>query len=131
MIVGNAFSQGWAIPEPGLNAFREYMTPVQAGELGTLRPEFFPPERYDTPFDGRMMVRVLPQRQVGPACRDLSDRYNLNLSILQTQLGCAGVNNGICEVIAAQTGAGDPGTTDDIIRHERGHCNGWPADHRR
>jgi hypothetical protein len=89
-----------------------------------------PPARYDKPFPGRTVVRQLPPRQVANACRELFGARGLDIAVGLAQRGCAVHLGDQCQIISIDRPA--YGTTPEaVIRHERGHCNGWPADHPR
>ena len=87
-----------------------------------------PPKRYDHAFDGKETIRRLPQAEVPEACRRLFRDAGLEISVGPKQKGCAVYQgkNGTIIVVDKPFGGATP---DAIIRHERGHLNGWPADH--
>lgn len=87
-----------------------------------------PPKRYDHPFDGVETIRRLPKSQVPGACARLFKEAGLDISVGPRQMGCAVYrgNKGTIIVIDKPVGGITP---DAVIRHERGHLNGWPADH--
>jgi hypothetical protein len=87
-----------------------------------------PPKRYDHAFDGKETIRHLPQAEVPEACRRLFRDAGLEISVGPKQKGCAVYQgkNGTIIVVDKPFGGATP---DAIIRHERGHLNGWPADH--
>jgi hypothetical protein len=84
---------------------------------------FLPPLAYDFPYTGKLTVR-----RVGP------DQMRLVCPLPKpgrVTIGCAHIGKGECEVIIADN------TTLEflgwnyqlVLRHELGHCEGWPADH--
>ena len=87
-----------------------------------------PPKRYDHAFDGKETIRRLPQAEVPEACRRLFRDAGLEISVGPKQKGCAVYQgkNGTIIVVDKPFGGATP---DAIIRHERCHLNGWPADH--
>ena len=79
-----------------------------------------PPERYDRPFDGQVIERVLPLEEARKLCASIGIYAD----------GCAAIiqPSGACYIVLPSDGP-DP----DISRyraHETAHCNGWPASHR-
>lgn len=97
-------------------------------QLWMAQAEWNPPAQYDKPFPGRMVVRQMPPRQVPGACQQMFDARGMNLTAGFGQRGCAVQVGDQCQVITIDRPA--YGTTPDaVVRHERGHCNGWGADH--
>jgi hypothetical protein len=82
-----------------------------------------PPERYDFPYPGQVVERILPLEETRKLCEQIGvGRYD----------ACAGfitLNDGsrACFVVVPENGPDE--NTDHYIRHEIGHCNGWPAWH--
>ncbi len=70
-----------------------------------------PPQKYDHPYRGPVIVHVLSTAEVRRICR--SD-------------ACARLNGKACEMVLPK---GDPNLW-FIRRHEEAHCSGWPGDHR-
>lgn len=87
-----------------------------------------PPARYDRPFSGFVDIRRMPQSQVMDACRKLFADAGLDIPVTPQQKGCA-VYKGRNGVIIAIDGLYMGVSPEAVIRHERGHLNGWPADH--
>ena len=91
------------------------------------RAEWNPPARFDHPFSGKLVVRRLPQPEVIAACRDLV-RGLASVAVTYRQRGCARLRDGRCTIIMIDRPF--RGTRPEaVLRHEVGHCNGWPADH--
>lgn len=93
-------------------------------------PEWNPPARYDHPYEGKLTVIRLPQADVVKACDELFKANNPKRRTSMQQRGCSAwvKREAICTVItidAPYLGA----TPEAVLRHELGHCNGWPADH--
>lgn len=88
-----------------------------------------PPARFDRPYDGKMTVRYIPQKQVIAACNRLFARHKMSARATLKQRGCAVTpNDKTCIVIIMD--APNFGTTPKaVLRHETGHCNGWSGDH--
>lgn len=87
-----------------------------------------PPRRYDHAFDGVETILRLPQSEVMEACRRLFAEAGYDIPVKPTQKGCAvfkGKNGTIIVIDKPYRGS----TPEDVIRHERGHLNGWPEDH--
>lgn len=85
-----------------------------------------PPPPYDHPFHGQVAVSVATRAEVRSACA----AYKVNA---YTVACSRGVINGVCHVliIADKELQAMGHTRRAVMRHEIGHCNGWPADHRR
>lgn len=87
-----------------------------------------PPASYDHAFDGTETIHRLPQPEVVEACRRLFAEAGLDIPVGPNQKGCAvfkGRDGTIIVIDRPFMGV----TPEAAIRHERGHLNGWPADH--
>ena len=84
-----------------------------------------PPEEYDYLFDGKLIVeRTTDQNQM---------RLNCLYSPFKYLIACAKrTADGGCYILMMDNDftrkAGMP--PEIVLRHEMGHCNGWPPDHR-
>jgi hypothetical protein len=87
-----------------------------------------PPKRYDKPFKGNETIRLLPQPEVVEACRKLFADAGLDIEVTLKQLGCAVYKGKNGTIIAIDRPVGGV-TPEAVIRHERGHLNGWDQDH--
>jgi hypothetical protein len=76
-----------------------------------------PPERYDH-YSGPVIERVLPLDEARKLCAEIGIYAD----------GCAGIiqSSGVCYIVVPSDGFD---TVEAYIRHERGHCAGWPAWH--
>jgi hypothetical protein len=83
-----------------------------------------PPPQYDHAFRGHMVAVVTEIDDVQEICRAL----DVPIADGEVLLGCAQWSPGLCLVVAA-SGLTGGATTEDVIRHERAHCNGWPWGH--
>lgn len=94
-----------------------------AANAGINDPEWNPPARFDHPYKGTLIIHRMPQSAVVEACANL-----MGIRSLQRH-GCSAFpKNNRCEiwiVDKAYMGA----TPEAVLRHEIGHCNGWPSDH--
>ena len=81
-----------------------------------------PPERFDYPYQGDMVVTSASVDNVTSICRMLVGRDK------NVYYGCAVENNGICYVAMINENI-DGITPSAVYRHEIGHCNGWPSTH--
>ena len=82
-----------------------------------------PPLEFDYPYTGRLTVsRVNPDQMRGRCPLPSPGRVTV---------GCAHVGRGECEIIIANDEwlKALGWNADVITRHERAHCEGWPADH--
>jgi hypothetical protein len=75
-----------------------------------------PPARYNHPYDGPVVERVLPVNEVREICSDPSS----------PGLACSWVKDGTCYQILPSDGQAPLAV---YRRHETAHCNGWPANH--
>lgn len=99
---------------------------ASGAHAGRNDPTWNPPARFDHPYHGKLRLYRLPQPEVAKRCRWLGvpNPY-------PEQRGCSfnvGTPGTMCVVIIInkpyllQTPAA-------VLRHEIGHCNGWPANH--
>ncbi|TPN11730.1 hypothetical protein [Mesorhizobium sp. B2-1-2] len=84
--------------------------------------EWNPPERFDHLYKGKLTIKYLPQARVQVVC----ERFKYNDDTLMR--GCSSWDSTSCIIVVVdKTFLGQ--TPAAVIRHEMGHCNGWPADH--
>ena len=96
------------------------LTPSNA-LAGREDPTWNPPPEFDYPFPGKMEVRYLPQHLVVKECHRIGPR----LRHLFDLRGCSRpVSKSYCLVIVSSE-TYKRATPSAILRHERGHCNGW------
>jgi hypothetical protein len=95
-------------------------SPAMAGKTD---PTWNPPKRFDHAYPGKLVVHRMPQTQIVNVCEKLLGKRSM------IQHGCSvPPKNSRCEIwIVDKTYMG--ATPEAVIRHETGHCNGWPADH--
>lgn len=74
-----------------------------------------PPWRFDHPYRGHLVVH-----EVSASWAECSKRG-------AHADACAWTKNGSCYIISPMNLSRAERTS--IVRHERAHCNGWPADH--
>jgi hypothetical protein len=86
-----------------------------------------PPEHYDHPYNGPLVVTVArDETHVRELCP--SAKFTLGVA-----LGCSvrHVTEGCWVVLAPEAVISAAGFPPELVkRHEIAHCNGWPADHR-
>jgi len=84
-----------------------------------------PPVEFDHPYRGDFVIlRLKDQAEI---------RANCGPTTLPYHLGCGQrATSGICVMIlATDEFIRSKGWSPEIVlRHEIGHCNGWPADHK-
>ena len=73
-----------------------------------------PPPRFVHPYMGHLEVRYVPYEVANDICP---------FSQGARGWGCAIVRDGSCLVILVD------GASEDVLRHEVAHCNGWPGEH--
>lgn len=93
-----------------------------------------PPARYDHEYDGKIIVQMMHPRKVPAACRALFESAGLDelrKSVGPRQRGCAVVwrKAKICKVIIIDRPSETGRTPEQVVRHERAHCNGWHSSH--
>jgi hypothetical protein len=81
-----------------------------------------PPVEYDKPYDGDLTIKMVATLE------ELRERCGTRIPKM---LACAFHNSKSCVIylvedsVMRQRGW----TTGILLRHETGHCNGWPGDH--
>lgn len=96
---------------------------------GKTDPEWNPPARFDHAYSGELTVVSLPQKQVVAACAKLFTKYKVAAKSSLVQRGCSAVTSATsCTVILIDKPFA-LATPKAVLRHELGHCNGWPASH--
>jgi hypothetical protein len=93
----------------------------------TAHAQIIPPAQYDKPYTGRLTVDTVPtQRALAEVCPAAAART-------ANMIGCAiRTHDGShCRVTLVEDSViiALGSTRARIMRHELGHCNGWPADH--
>jgi hypothetical protein len=83
-----------------------------------------PPVRFDHAFAGRVTVTNGSELQTRNRCRMM---FPYGCSTLLTPTHCQVYAVGIGEKAGSQTITASFHAA--IVRHETGHCNGWPAHH--
>jgi hypothetical protein len=95
-------------------------------EPAVIRPSLrvLPPEEFDRPFEGRLVIeRSASQAEIKARCAP---------SVFPLHLGCARrTAEGGCFILMAddETIAKLGYTVEIVLRHEEAHCRGWPAHH--
>lgn len=90
-----------------------------------------PPARYDRAHPD-LRVERFAYLDVDPQCRKAFPKTKLPAATDTHRItGCAPVSDGKlpCFVMMPRRGDLPPAHLEAIFRHERAHCNGWPADH--
>jgi len=89
--------------------------------------QVIPPAQYDRPYGGSLTVNTVPtQRALAEICPQAAART-------PNMIGCAwrSPDGSQCRITlvsdAVLVALGS--TRARILRHERGHCNGWPGHH--
>lgn len=75
-----------------------------------------PPAQYDHPYRGPVMEQRLSRWDIAKLCHGPTP-------------ACAWVKDGVCHVVLPSDET-DARLLTLMRRHEIGHCNGWPSDHR-
>lgn len=89
-----------------------------------------PPSRYDHAYDGEVIVS---QISTEPRLREICQHFGVPLRSTSVVLACAFVHRDRCYIFSVPEkdletwGA----SVKMVLKHERAHCNGWPANHPR
>lgn len=96
---------------------------------GKSDPEWNPPSRFDHAYSGKLTAIYLPQKQVVKACANIFAKYKVAAKSFPSQRGCSAITSKTsCTVIVIDKPYA-LATPKAVLRHELGHCNGWPASH--
>ncbi|MER9912791.1 hypothetical protein NKJ71_19385 [Mesorhizobium sp. M0050] len=102
---------------------------IGSAVAGIKDPTWNPPARFDHAYSGKLTVRYLPQKQVVAACAKLFAKYKVAAKSSLVQRGCSAITSDTsCTVIVVDKTFA-LATPEAVLRHEMGHCNGWPASH--
>lgn len=102
------------------------LAPAHAGKDDA---EWNPPARFDHPYKGELLVRRIPQESVVEACRVLFSIYRVPAMSHPEQRGCSILTSKHSCLVVTIDEPYMRATPESVLRHEIGHCNGWPADH--
>jgi hypothetical protein len=99
--------------------------------------KFPPPPEYDFPYEGVLMVQQLKIEDVRKVCAEqrAANGCALVLSNLPGRWWTVDLyqtgNRAACVIVIPTDSflRESHQKREDIIRHETGHCNGWPGDH--
>lgn len=94
-------------------------SPAMAGKTD---PTWNPPARFDHAFAGQVTIHRLPQMTIVDVCANLIGKRSF------IQHGCSRLEGNLCTVWIVNKTYMDA-TPEAVLRHEIGHCNGWPASH--
>ena len=90
-----------------------------------------PPVEYDREFPGRIIREDLPYWDIAKASgvTGRKGRIEAYSRVFQDSLNPAAQ---ACKIVVPVVGTGGTKAEQiaDLLRHEIGHCNGWPADHK-
>jgi hypothetical protein len=118
--------------EPRISVGKKAMTKHILAAIGILATTYpaqaqnvIPPEEFDHPFGGTTRVwRSSDQAEIKAKCPPSAFPYHL---------GCGGKSaTGQCHILMAddETIRKHGWTPEIVLRHEIGHCNGWPPNHK-
>lgn len=93
---------------------------------GQSDPEWNPPKRFDHSYGGNLHLHRVPVEDVRKTCQAMADFYGYKSD--NPNHGCAHMDKTFCEVVIP-LGNVQKATPAAILRHEMGHCVGWPANH--
>lgn len=104
---------------------------ASAAYAGKDDAEWNPPARYDHAYKGELTLRHLPPDQVYPVCaKMLAEANGTDKGTYPGMRGCSvrSENGTKCNVVVVDR-VWKKATPEAILRHELGHCNGWPFEH--
>lgn len=89
-----------------------------------------PPKEYDHPYAGVIVEHKVAYGDANATCDAIAARRKETRSGFATY-GCAFTSRkGKCEIVVSYDPTGrDKKMLSNTRKHERGHCNGWPASH--
>jgi hypothetical protein len=95
-----------------------------AASAQTALPTVLPPVEFDRPFEGVLMMQRLEDEAT---VRRVCPSSNLGVA-----LGCAYRHREGCLIIMVpdEVIRSYKLSPETVLRHEIGHCHGWPADHK-
>ena len=96
---------------------------------GVNDPTWNPPRRFDHAFAGKLTIKRLPQQEVERTCRALFVKHKIPVKSLTNWRGCSLLVSKRSCIIVVVNNTFMRATPKAVIRHETGHCNGWPANH--
>jgi hypothetical protein len=100
------------------------MTEADYYSIATLRYKQLPPVQYDHPVSGPVeVIDIESEERLRQLCHMTQTHQGTNV------IGCAGRKPDRCVIYLGPIPASSGITRNINLRHELGHCNGWPADH--
>jgi len=93
--------------------------------------EWNPPPRFDHPYKGELKRQFLLPEEVYPVCaKMLAEANGSDKGTYPGMRGCSvrSENGRKCSVVVSSIPV-NKATPEAILRHEIGHCNGWPFEH--
>ena len=116
------------------NCLKNWNATIAHPATGKWLWKWFPPAEYDKPYEGVLMTQRLPFDQLRKVCAPGQMACAMPITVGPNgsgwQISLTG-NRAACLIIMPSDSYlwehhQDP---KDTIRHETGHCNGWPGDH--
>jgi hypothetical protein len=108
------------IPIPGAKEDPVYVQGAKEEDPAHYAARIEPPARYDHPYAGPVVERVVPEAEVRSLC--------MSMGADAIGVACSWQSNGTCYIVLPSDGRAP---VEAFRRHEIAHCNGWPADHPR
>nr|WMC99348.1 hypothetical protein RAR13_11890 [Aminobacter aminovorans] len=108
-----------------------FLLSAGAAHAGKDDAEWNPPARFSGPYKGELTLRYLPPEQVFPVCaKMLTEANGSDTGTYPGMRGCSvrSENGAKCSVVVSSKPV-NKATPEAILRHEIGHCNGWPFAH--
>jgi hypothetical protein len=89
--------------------------------------EWNPPAQFEQSFPDNLVIHKVEPADVAKACEKMWKRTGYVYAALPDH-GCSSAKDGVCEVVIPSRPI-EGATPIAILRHEIGHCAGWPAGH--
>lgn len=108
-----------------------FVASIGLAHAGKDDAEWNPPARFSGPYKGELTLRYLPPEQVFPVCaKMLAEANGTDKGTYPGMRGCSvrSEKGTKCNVVVVDR-VWKKATPEAILRHELGHCKGWPFEH--
>src|SRR5215469_13805947 len=99
------------------------MEPADLSAIANLKFAELPPIEYDHPVKQAVFISDVP------ITKELQEICDFSIDAKLFIVGCAAVEATVCRIYLGPRPSWTGLTRHIVIRHELGHCNGWPKDH--
>jgi hypothetical protein len=109
----------------GVGRYEDWPLPPVEYDRPSQLPSQLPPVEYDRPYQGQLTIARGDARTMQAICPKTTFPVTLGCAIRYREANICHIYIADDEILKA---AG--WSYEIVLRHEEGHCNGWPADHR-